>query len=351
MVLLASASSSMSNDSSFMQSQHKWLADVIILEAIPMLPSGKIVARKLRELLEAATVAYDAPAPHAQTDFSARSSAYSGVNLLADTEKGILVNSERETLVVEQAKSAGQKKAEQAPTRLRRLREWVSVYRIMFSVIFIVNFVGIVATLVHKWRIGQEWSATFALAWITAGLFARSEVFLRMLYRTLLFLFKRWPPFWFRNAISIFLLNIGGIHSGSSVVGTLWVITAMIEFYRRGSRWIHASILAFALVASIILVTVCSSAWPSFREKYHNRFENVHRLVGWCGVFILWILVGLADTWTPGPNGTGYFDGRRLWHKPDVYLVIVITVMVFGPWTTYRRVRLFSLCLYHESTP
>lgn len=323
---------------SLVQSQYKWLADVIILDAIPILPSGKIIARNLKELLHAAPVAFRAPVSNPHTAPSTLSSAGSSATFLADNEKATIPKSEPRAFIVEQVKSAHEKKAVQAPTKRRRMREWVSVYRIMFSVIFIVNVIGIIFTLAHKWRTGQEWSATFALGWITAGLFARNEVFLRMLYGTLLFLFKRWPPFWFRNAISIFLLNIGGIHSGSSVAGTLWVFTAMIEFYRKGPHWIHPAILVFALIASVILFTVCASAWPSFREKYHNWFENIHRLVGWSGIFMLWILVGLADTWIPGPSGTGHFDGGRLWRKPDVYLAIVITIMVFGPWTTYRKV-------------
>lgn len=320
-----------------LQSQYKWLGDVTILESLPKLPSGKIVARDLKALLLAAPVAVVTPIALHHTSTS--SSTSSGTSTPTDAEKrGELVKAELPVFITEQARLAREKKAEQAGSKRRAIREWVSLYRIMFTIIFVVNIIGIGFTLAHKWHIGQKWCATFALAWITAGLCARSEMFLRILYETLLLLFSRWPPFWFRNAISTFLLNVGGIHSGSSVVGTLWLMTAMIEFYRKGPHWIHASILAFALITTIILVAVCASAWPAFREKYHNWFENIHRWVGWFGVFMLWIVVGLADTWVPGPHNSGHFDGSKIWHKPDIYLAMFITVVVFGPWTTYHKV-------------
>ncbi len=261
-----------------------------------------------------------------------------------DIERGLAVVMSRQSqkdaekerrFITEQARLFREKKADAAETRSRAIKEWFSLYRCMFVVIFVPNAVGIGYTLAHKWKIGEEWNATFALSLIMAGLCARSEVFVRILYNVLLFLFKRWPPFWFRNGIATFLLNIGGVHSGMGSSGTLWLITSMIEFYRKGGNIIHPAILVFVFLASFILVLVCASAWPSLREHHHNVFENIHRYAGWTGLGILWILVGLSDTWNVEEHN---FEARRLYRKPDIYVAVGLSVLIFLPWFTYRKV-------------
>lgn len=330
------------------------------MDSIPKLPSGKILARELKTLLDSAPVHKPVPAVIRPLRHSSSASASSSSEVdetvpttpetkyaeleKVDLEKGtgavVAANVVPYKFITEEAKLARDKKAEQASSRLQQANEWLSYYRMFFITIFTVNIIGIGFTLAHKWDTGREWSATFALSLITAGLLARNEMFLRCLYVTLLFLFKRWPPFWFRNAITAFLLHVGGVHSGMSVAGTLWLITAMIEFFRQGPHVIHHAVLVFAVFASVVLIVVCLSATPWIRDNYHNVFENTHRLLGWFGVGILWVLVGLADAWEPGPNGTGQFSGHKLARKPDIYIAIFITILVFGPWTTYRKVSL-----------
>ncbi|KAH7908903.1 hypothetical protein BJ138DRAFT_302359 [Hygrophoropsis aurantiaca] len=259
-------------------------------------------------------------------------------SLSASAEKGIPVSS-RDVLPTPPTSTATirarDRRAEPAPTTFQRAREWISLYRIFFTVILTVNTVGAGFTLARKWTDGEEYAATFALCNIMAGILARNEVFLRALYTVLLFLFKRWPPYIFRSAIANFLLHFGGLHSGFAASGTLWLIVATIQFFRQGPTEINPVILAFCILASVLLLTVCASAYPALRNSHHNVFENTHRLVGWFGLAVLWVLVCIADSWDASLQR---FVGTMLISRPDIYLAIALTVCIALPWTTLRKV-------------
>lgn len=237
-------------------------------------------------------------------------------------------------LELELGKLAREKRKEKAPTALENAWEWLTLYRCFFTVFFTLNAVGCGLTLAHKWDIGREYVATFSLSNIVIAILARNEVFLRILYTFFRLLFSRWPPYWFRNSIARLLLHFGGIHSGFASSGTLWLIVAMIEFFRQGPSLIHPAILAFSILAVVLLLSVMASAYPDIRNNHHNFFENTHRLAGWTGLAVLWILVGLADSWNTAEQR---FIGHQLAHKPDIYLAIFLSCCIIYPWTTLRK--------------
>lgn len=332
------------------KSSYKWLADVYILAQIPKLPSGKILSRELRAMLKSSVPEIlAAPRSPVSTVFLNRQVDLEKQTLSTDNDAlpkehtvifpgKVLISEKRvsaEVQLQELAKLAKEKRAEAETTTFRRIREWVSWYRIFHAIILSVNVVGIAFVLAHKWSTGRQYTATFASCNILAALLARNEVFVRLLFQAVMLLFKRWPPLFFRNTIATFLLNIGGLHSGFAVSGTLWLIAATIEFFRSGPSLIHPAILALSIVACVILILVCASAYPTFRNNYHNIFENVHRLAGWSGLAVLWILVGLADSWSVERQ---QFLHSELLHKPDIYLIIVLTSLIVLPWTTVRKV-------------
>jgi hypothetical protein len=302
------------NDSCF-QSQYKWLGDVYFLDVIPKLPSGKVLSRELKRQL-------------------AIHSVY-GTTISVASTLGSKGSPATTSNVAATALSAREKRADAAPTLFQQVREWVSFYRILFAAVLSCNAVGIGFTLAHKWDGGQEHIATFALCNVMAALLARNELFLRILHNVFLMLFRRWPPYWFRNAIAMFLLHLGGLHSGFAVSGSLWLVTATIEFFRQGSTLVHPAILGFSIFACVLVGAVCVSAYPTIRNTHHNIFENTHRLAGWTGVAIIWILVCLADSWSAAQNR---FVASRLANKPDIYIAIALTICIIIPWATLRKV-------------
>ena len=262
----------------------------------------------------------------------------------ADVEKGTLdVDPEKGVLqpvVEDRPRSFYEKKADAAPTRLQRFREWLSLYRVMMITLVSINLVGVVFTLAHKWRFAQSNGSTITLCYITAGILVRNELTLRCLYAIMLFCFKRWTPFRFRNAISKFLLNIGGLHSGFAVSGTMWLLATTVELIRNAmwsqplsnaAPWLSA----LAIIVTVILVTVCVAAHPAIRERHHNFFERIHRFAGWTALGILWVFISVHDAWDPVHH---VFHASRIKSRPNIYIVIALTVIIFLPWTTLRRV-------------
>ncbi|KAF8334669.1 uncharacterized protein EI90DRAFT_2892249, partial [Cantharellus anzutake] len=219
-------------------------------------------------------------------------------------------------------------------------REWLSLYRIMFITLLCANLAGTCVTLAHRWKFAQDNGATITLCYITAAILVRNELTLRCLYSVLLFFFKRWTPFVFRNAISTFLLNIGGLHSGFAISGTMWLVTATIELFRNAMWTLPRSnaapwLCVLATGVSCIVVAVCVTAHPFIRERHHNFFERVHRFAGWTALGLLWIFIGVADAWSPVHHD---FRASRIKTKPDIYIGIALTVIIFLPWTTIRKV-------------
>jgi hypothetical protein len=85
----------------------------------------------------------------------------------------------------------------------------------------------------------------------------------------------------------------------------------------------------------MVVLSVCITAHPAIRERHHNFFEQVHRFAGWSALLLLWVFIGIADSWDRELHD---FQASRLKNKPDIYIVIVLTMIIFLPWTTLRRV-------------
>ncbi|KZV79312.1 hypothetical protein EXIGLDRAFT_688846 [Exidia glandulosa HHB12029] len=234
----------------------------------------------------------------------------------------------------ELAKSAAEKRAEPAPRWHERAREWLSLYRILYALALSFNIAGVVALLPYKWHVGREHAATFALGNIILSVLWRNEVFVRAIYVVLLSLFKRWPPLAIRNALSTFMLHIGGLHSGFATAGFLWLVAATVELYRQGARITHVAILVMSVITCALVFLVMLSAYPAVRTSHHNTFENVHRFFGWTGIAAVWVVVTTSQTWNAS---TQRFEGHRLWMHADIYLTFFLTFLIILPWTTLRK--------------
>ncbi len=341
------------------------------MDAIPRLASGKTHVRELKALFinervrvaapstrsftSSASTLFRAQSPDSTTKTTDTTSATSsrGSSRLTlveyqagdvskiDLEKGTVELEHRaHPASEERAKQFHEKKAEAAATLHQRIREWLSLYRIIFLSLICINFVGVIFTLVHKWDFARNNSATITLCFITTAILVRNELTVRCLYMILLFFFKRWTPLGFRDAISAFLLNIGGLHSGFSVSGTMWLITTTIELFR-SVTWRHPRsnadpwLCVLGLAVSLVIVIVCITAHPVLRERHHNLFERIHRFAGWTALGLLWIFVGVADAWDREEHD---FQPNRIKTKPDIYIAIFLTLIIFLPWTTLRKV-------------
>ncbi|KAJ1323978.1 ferric-chelate reductase [Microdochium nivale] len=228
----------------------------------------------------------------------------------------------------------------------RFLRFISSEYRILFSIIFFLNLIGMVA-FIWQWALSgnpNESACTLAASInLAISIIIREEHVVNILY----FLFSSLPtsaPLWLRQRAGK-IYHLGGLHSGCAVGGTFWFIILTVEktcfLYRQAnepSPAQYACIIIIYLLDSLFVV-MCAMAYPMIRARLHNAFELVHRLAGWSALALLFSLVSL-DVYITNPTGrplaVAVFSSANLW------LVFASTCSVISTWTNCRKIRVVS---------
>ena len=96
------------------------------------------------------------------------------------------------------------------------------------------------------------------------------------------------------------------------------------------------------LVAVFITIAILS-ALPVVRKRHHNVFEHHHRFSGWMGLVTTWVFVVLSGMQIPVTTANGKITGWKwsavpLIHSPQFWFTLFITILVFLPWLTVRKV-------------
>ena len=83
-----------------------------------------------------------------------------------------------------------------------------------------------------------------------------------------------------------------------------------------------------ALMSMIIITAI-----GPIRARFHNRFERVHRFVGWTVLALFWAQTAslTADT------------GGVLTQTPAFWALCAITLSIISPWLTLKRVNIDTL--------
>jgi hypothetical protein len=76
-------------------------------------------------------------------------------------------------------------------------------------------------------------------------------------------------------------------------------------------------------------------AYPTFRKKYHNHFECIHRFVGWTTLGIFWVRTMLSIE--AGRKATQAL-GDAVVRNPVFWLLIVATLSIASSWFFLRKV-------------
>ncbi|KAM3067563.1 hypothetical protein ACMFMF_009562 [Clarireedia jacksonii] len=177
---------------------------------------------------------------------------------------------------------------------LRFLRFISSEYRMLFTLVFTVNLVG-VGYLLYTWITrGRPHETTCALAVSTnlaVSIVIREEHVINLLY-TIFASAPRSAPLWLRRRMGK-IYHLGGLHSGCAVAATFWFILLTIDLTSRGGRYNaeRCILLVVTYILDILLISMIVMAHPSMRAKLHNAFEIVHRLAGWSCLGLLWTLI------------------------------------------------------------
>ncbi|KAJ9416244.1 hypothetical protein FOXG_09719 [Fusarium oxysporum f. sp. lycopersici 4287] len=227
----------------------------------------------------------------------------------------------------------------------RFLRFISSEYRILFTLVFTLNLIGVIIFLWLWFLDGHANPNTCGLATainLAVSIVIREEHVVNGLY----YVFTAFPktsPLWLRSRMGK-IYHLGGLHSGCGVAATFWFIMMSIEktsFFnntkdRDAAMWVYIVII---YMLDCLLIAMLVMSYPSVRAKIHNAFEVVHRLAGWSSLALLWCLTVLDATINTKPGDS---PAAAVFSSAPVWLVFISTCCVISTWLNCRKVQVAS---------
>ncbi|KAF2646514.1 hypothetical protein P280DRAFT_494877 [Massarina eburnea CBS 473.64] len=223
---------------------------------------------------------------------------------------------------------------------------WITTRNVLVTIALLANIITLTAVAAQS-KISPQIALDAVSTNILLAVLVRNEHILNFLYwiTTL-------PPHTYPLALRRHLANLhhnGGVHMGCAISSLLWYIGYMYfatkDFVNRRihnknmSPLIHINLVTcYAFI--VLLVTVCLTALPRFRPKHHNSFEKVHRFGGWAAVAVFWVHAGIGS----------YLSKAPLRLQPNLWLVLIITVLLIYPWLRVRCVDITATRFAMNST-
>ena len=207
-------------------------------------------------------------------------------------------------------------------------------YRQLATLVAIVN----AALFVHGVMAGWWWRpdgpalaamSGVAMANIALGVMMRQQRIVNALFWIATRIPVSWP-LWIRwTAGKVY--NIGGIHSGATVAGSMWfaaftVGTIWSALDPSGPVSMETAGASMAIVALLVLI-IATSIGP-LRERRHDLFERVHRFGGWSVLALFWIQGALFAR----DAGQAFVGSASFW------ALVLITFSIVLPWLHLKRV-------------
>ncbi|KAJ4491453.1 hypothetical protein C8J55DRAFT_540864 [Lentinula edodes] len=211
------------------------------------------------------------------------------------------------------------------------------IYRRLFSVVFITNMAIFIAFCVRGASVPKL--GEVAIANLFVAILFRQDYVINALFFILCSAPKS-LPLWIRLKLCRVYSLPGGIHSGSGVSGTVWLILfvgqATRNFVEGGE--ISAATLGVTYSILFLLLAIILFAYPSLRSKQHDAFEYIHRFMGWTVVGLVWAQVVLLSNDYKGAQSLA----RALRTNPTFWLVVVLTASIALPWARLRKEKVQS---------
>ncbi|KAH6974959.1 hypothetical protein BKA56DRAFT_675025 [Ilyonectria sp. MPI-CAGE-AT-0026] len=215
-------------------------------------------------------------------------------------------------------------------------RLWFSTYRKFFTLIVLLNLVGIVLAIVGSFPYAENHLGALVLGNLLFAVLMRNELFLRFLYLVSIYGLRSWAPLSFKIAVTSTLQHVGGIHSGCALSGAAWLVYKVVEIIiHRASQ--HGAVLATGIITSILVIASIISAFPWVRNNHHNTFERYHRFIGWIGLGATWCFTILGNVYDI-KRGEWRTDAHSLLSAQELWFAVFMTVFIAIPWVTLREV-------------
>ncbi|KAG5980431.1 hypothetical protein E4U55_004032 [Claviceps digitariae] len=303
------------------------------LSAFPTTANGKIDKKCLRELAVAAE-------RKASFEKECRPSSPASSDQITLAESRRSVSSSSTLTVVEEKldldKDIPEKKL---PKHLRGVRHRIAiVYRFLFSLVGLLNIGALIALLlVHPGTgTGSEWLATLTAANLVLAVLIRQDAVINMLY-TITCSAPKTAPLWLRKRLAK-IYHLGGVHSGAGICATAWLLGSTFRSTIAYAENKTNDSLATLVISWMLCVLCCglvAFAWPTFRKKYHNQFERIHRFVGWTILAMFWVrtILSVRDVTAVGDD-----FGLALVKTPGFWMLGVATCSIASSWFWLRKV-------------
>lgn len=220
----------------------------------------------------------------------------------------------------------------------RGLRHIVLIsYRQLFSLVWLINIGFLIALLVSHGA--DKWLNILIAANLVTAILIRQEIVINILYTIFCSVPKKFP-LWIRSRCAE-IYHLGGVHSGAGICATAWLLISTfrstVDHITDGTiTKLNPNALAVLVLSWMLCILCCllvGFAYPSFRKKYHNQFERIHRFLGWTTLLIFWIRTVLS------------VDGERtqklgmaLVNSPIFWILIVATLSIASSWFWLRKV-------------
>lgn len=215
--------------------------------------------------------------------------------------------------------------------RWRALRFRIfDLYRRLFTVVFVCNIVaGILMARFGRSGRGLQNISTAIAANLAAAVLMRQELVINFLF-TVACSLPLSAPLWMRkHAARVY--HIGGLHSGCAVASCTWLVIFTIA---SSINRANTAILFISWLLVVLLISMIASAHPTMRQKYHDRFEVIHRFAGWTSLVLFWIQTLLLVDSLRGLKPLRVALGA----SPGFWLLLIASSSVALPWVNLRKV-------------
>jgi len=229
--------------------------------------------------------------------------------------------------------------------RCLRFARWTAfgVYRRIFMAVFIINIWHGHRILTMKRR--SKYSpllvdiSTMASANMLVAILIRQDYVINTLFRLCWFI-PFWAPLRLRRSLAK-IYEYGGLHSGTAVCSVLWftLLGYILTWEFITIRIADPLIIMCTFTVIGVLWAMLVTAYPAFRSRKHNTFENIHRFGGWVVLGLFFPELYLF-TRALGHQAGPASPGAVLTKLPAFWLLIASTFHVALPWLRLRRLRI-----------
>jgi len=228
---------------------------------------------------------------------------------------------------------------------IRHVRHtFFNVYRRLFTLVFILNMIGMVVLLVRHHNATTSPAlladlANIASANVMVALLIRQDYVVNILFK-LCWSMPVSSPLRIRRLLCK-IYEYGGVHSGAAVCSVIWfaLFTGFLtrDFALSVSHELrNPAILTFTYLLFLLLLSLVVTAYPRFRTSSHNTFENVHRWGGWFSLALFWVELLLFAKAQTGKESLGVV----LINFPAFWFLLISSIHAIIPWFRLHKLHI-----------